>query len=213
MHSLFLASCWQFLLRPRFSYFSSPSLHLLYLSRNSWCFCRRISVCFLNPLALDDSREDTFGSVSWHQESERAVGLTWPSAWIRCTFLWWLDLSRPWSCCELLPTSWCAKKHFSLNHFTQTWFLYMVKKKERVTWRRRCGLRCWAAWRCRSNQPDASSFSAAFVAALLTCPVHEPDGTAPSNACSPYCRWSDGRGVVKRWCLEINECNDSRGQD
>lgn len=31
--------------------------------------------------------------------------LTWPSLWIHCRFLWWLDLSRPWSYCELLPVS------------------------------------------------------------------------------------------------------------
>lgn len=44
----------------QFSYLSSPLLRILYFSRNSACFCRRISVCFLKPLTLGNSTEDTF---------------------------------------------------------------------------------------------------------------------------------------------------------
>lgn len=58
-------------------------------------------------------------------------------------------MTRSFSSMKLLWTSsnfLKRQKHFPSNHFTQTWFLCMVKKKkERVTWRRRCGLRCWAA--------------------------------------------------------------------
>lgn len=44
----------------RLSYLSSPLLRILYFSRKSACFCRRISVCFLKPLTLGNSTEDTF---------------------------------------------------------------------------------------------------------------------------------------------------------
>lgn len=44
----------------RLSYLSPPSLRILYFSRNSACFCRRISVCFLKPLTLGNIRENTF---------------------------------------------------------------------------------------------------------------------------------------------------------
>lgn len=44
----------------RRSYLSSPLLWILYFSRSSACFCRRISVCFLKPLILFDSTEDAF---------------------------------------------------------------------------------------------------------------------------------------------------------
>lgn len=44
----------------RRSYLSSPLLWILYFSRSSACFCRRISVCFLKPLILSDSTEDAF---------------------------------------------------------------------------------------------------------------------------------------------------------
>lgn len=39
------------------SYLASPLLGFLYFSRNSACFCRRISVCFLKPLTLARSLE------------------------------------------------------------------------------------------------------------------------------------------------------------
>lgn len=62
------SSCWQFKLdcqlssaitqhRWRPSYLFSPSLWILYFSRNSACFCRRISVCLLKPLTLQRSTE------------------------------------------------------------------------------------------------------------------------------------------------------------
>lgn len=57
----------------RLSYLSSPLLRILYFSRNSECFCRRISVCFLKPLALGNSTEDTFrlSSIFKHHRTQR----------------------------------------------------------------------------------------------------------------------------------------------
>lgn len=98
------------------SYLSSPPLRILYFSRNSACFCRRISVCFLKPLTLWNRTKNTamFSSVikqrscytskMCHQSEVPAHTL--PSLWTHCKFQWWLDPSHPWSWCEPLPVSW-----------------------------------------------------------------------------------------------------------
>lgn len=47
-------------------YLSTPSLRILYFSRNSLCFRRRISVCFLKPLTL---RRRTEEQIELHNET------------------------------------------------------------------------------------------------------------------------------------------------
>lgn len=49
----------------RLCYLSSPPLGILYFSRNSACFCRRISVCFLKPLILGNSTETWFKASTY----------------------------------------------------------------------------------------------------------------------------------------------------
>lgn len=122
------------------------------------------------------------------------AALTGPSPWIRCRFLLWLDLSRPWSCYELLPTSWHAKNISGWIMLHRLGFSAWLKKTKNFyfTWRRWRGLRCWAAWQWRSSRLGTSSCSCASATALLTSPAREPDGTAPSNACSPCGRQRKG---------------------
>lgn len=58
------------------------------------------------------------------------AALTWPSPWIRCKFLLWLDLSRSWSCYELLPTSWRAKNITGLIVLHRLGFCAWLKRKK-----------------------------------------------------------------------------------
>lgn len=65
----------------RFQVFYLSSLFLmLYFSRNSACFCLRISVCFLKPFTLRDKRnrhhfQYTVSSTVWARDTYNRVGL------------------------------------------------------------------------------------------------------------------------------------------
>lgn len=63
LHSLFITLWWASF-RSIFSllYFSSPLLRILYLSRNSACFCLKISCCFLKPFTLQANQKATWSN-------------------------------------------------------------------------------------------------------------------------------------------------------